>query len=399
MAEEKEKEEKKAPPAKKEARKSKRTGEGEKAEKPEKPGKSEKTDAPEKGPKKRRRTSNRKGKRNRQCWARKEAMLKWKAAQEDSEEEEGEESEEEGAEEGAASGEGGQKKRRTKANRLNEANYDRVPRGVIFIGQLPMGFEEMQIKQYFRQFGRITRFRLARGKKTGRTRGYGWVEFEEREVAEVVAKTMDKYMMFGKVLQVVLMPPEKVPPGVFRRWNKPWVALGVKRKREFNTNFNDRPTIEVDGEQVPQRTWAQVRRRDMKMNKLKEKLENLGIEYDLTPFLERHDEETAKCEAEFEEKKAAKITAAEAAEAAKAQRKAAQAAKRAAKEPAKEPERPAAEAPKASNVEEAPDANGEAKAKKKKRKAAEAEAEEAQPSGEAEGAPEKKKKKKKAQEA
>ena len=42
----------------------------------------------------------------------------------------------------------------------------------------------------------MNKIRVSRSKKTGRSRGYAFIEFEKRDVAEVAAKTMDKYMMF-----------------------------------------------------------------------------------------------------------------------------------------------------------------------------------------------------------
>ena len=36
--------------------------------------------------------------------------------------------------------------------------------------------------KYFSQFGTVTNLRLARSKRTGGSKGYGWVEFEDKEV-------------------------------------------------------------------------------------------------------------------------------------------------------------------------------------------------------------------------
>ena len=43
------------------------------------------------------------------------------------------------------------------------------------------------MKQFFEQFGTVTRLRLMRNKKTHGSKGGAFIEFEEREVAEVVA--------------------------------------------------------------------------------------------------------------------------------------------------------------------------------------------------------------------
>ena len=49
---------------------------------------------------------------------------------------------------------------------------------VIYLGHIPKGFFEEQIRGYFEQFGGVTRLRLARSKKTARSRGWAMVEFE-----------------------------------------------------------------------------------------------------------------------------------------------------------------------------------------------------------------------------
>ncbi|XP_067628814.1 MKI67 FHA domain-interacting nucleolar phosphoprotein [Eurosta solidaginis] len=82
-------------------------------------------------------------------------------------------------------------------------------RGVVFVKHLPHGFLEQQLKNYFEQFGDVTRVRLGRSRRTGGSKGYAFVEFEYPEVAEVAAETMDNYLMFQKVVKAAYIPPEK----------------------------------------------------------------------------------------------------------------------------------------------------------------------------------------------
>ncbi len=74
-------------------------------------------------------------------------------------------------------------------------------RGVIYVGHVPFGFFEEQMKGFFSQFGKVTRLRLSRSPKTGRSRGYAFVEFANKDVAAVAAETMHNYLMYGRVLQ------------------------------------------------------------------------------------------------------------------------------------------------------------------------------------------------------
>lgn len=71
------------------------------------------------------------------------------------------------------------------------ASAEKEEPGVIYIGRLPHGFYEHELKSYFSQFGPIRNLRLSRNKKSGKSKHFAFVEFEEASTAEIVAKTMD----------------------------------------------------------------------------------------------------------------------------------------------------------------------------------------------------------------
>lgn len=58
-------------------------------------------------------------------------------------------------------------------------------RGSVYISHIPHGFYEKQMRAFFSQFGTVTNLRLGRSKKTGKSRGYAFVEFKFMEVAKV----------------------------------------------------------------------------------------------------------------------------------------------------------------------------------------------------------------------
>ena len=60
--------------------------------------------------------------------------------------------------------------------RLKEKDLD-GSKGLVYIGHLPKGFEEEELKKFFVQFGKISKLRVSRSKKTGRSRGYAFLEF------------------------------------------------------------------------------------------------------------------------------------------------------------------------------------------------------------------------------
>jgi len=178
------------------------------------------------------------------------------------------------------------RKMKTKANRLEEmaAKADeepKEPRGVIYVGHIPDGFFEPQMRKFFSQFGAVTRLRISRSKRTGRQKGYAFIEFEEESVAKIVAETMKGYLLFEKTLVCHLLPKEKQHPALFKGCKRPFRNFsGLRRKRHAKA-YNDRPTVEVDGQKVPRHTLRQVDRRKRSDAKLNGLLSSLGVDYDL----------------------------------------------------------------------------------------------------------------------
>jgi len=92
--------------------------------------------------------------------------------------------------------------------------------GVIYIGHIPHGFFEPQMKEYFSQFGKVSKLRIARSKKTGNMKGYAFCQFASQTVAKIVAESMNNYLMFHRLLKCQLVPPEKLHPETFKGHNK-----------------------------------------------------------------------------------------------------------------------------------------------------------------------------------
>ncbi|XP_047356294.1 MKI67 FHA domain-interacting nucleolar phosphoprotein-like [Vespa velutina] len=106
-------------------------------------------------------------------------------------------------------------------------------RGLIYLGHIPHGFFEDQMKDYFSQFGRVTKVRLVRSSKTGISRGYGYVEFQYPDVAKIAAETMNNYLMCGRLLKATYIPPEKQHIGFFvgKSWTKTRYPKVINRRK------------------------------------------------------------------------------------------------------------------------------------------------------------------------
>lgn len=112
--------------------------------------------------------------------------------------------------------------------------------GVIYMGRIPHGFYEHEIRQYLSQFGPVTNVRLSRNKKTGASKHFAFVEFEEHSTAETVVKTMDNYLLFGHILKLRMIPEEDVHEDLFKGANKrfkpvPWAAMRGKQLERPST--------------------------------------------------------------------------------------------------------------------------------------------------------------------
>ncbi|KFP03357.1 MKI67 FHA domain-interacting nucleolar phosphoprotein, partial [Calypte anna] len=65
--------------------------------------------------------------------------------------------------------------------------------------------------------GKVTRLRLSRSKKTGATKGYGFIEFASDDVAKIVADTMNNYLFSERLLKCnFLVGPLQLLEGCYK---------------------------------------------------------------------------------------------------------------------------------------------------------------------------------------
>ena len=115
-----------------------------------------------------------------------------------------------------------------------EASSSSEQPGVMYLGRIPHGFYEHELRSYFGQFGEITRLRVVRNKKTGASRHRAFIEFADAEVADIAARTMDKYLLFGHILSAKVVPPAQVHKDLFKGANRrfkviPWNKMAGKQ--------------------------------------------------------------------------------------------------------------------------------------------------------------------------
>lgn len=128
------------------------------------------------------------------------------------------------------------------------------------------------MKSYFTQFGDVTRLRLSRNKKTGRSKHYAFIEFASSEVAEIVAETMDNYLLFNHILKCKMI--KEISPE-----DKERLFIGA------NKRFKAMPRAKMERRiHDKQRTEEEWKKREAKENARRkekaEKLKALGIDYE-----------------------------------------------------------------------------------------------------------------------
>ena len=144
--------------------------------------------------------------------------------------------------------------------------------GVVYVGRVPHGFYEHEMREYFSQFGDISRLRLSRNRKSGASKHYAFIEFNLAGVAKIVAATMDNYLMFGHILKCKNVPKEQVHDNIWKGANKrfksvPWNKI-EGRKLEMG----------LGREQWAGKIEGEKKRRASKNQKTKE----IGYEFETT---------------------------------------------------------------------------------------------------------------------
>ncbi|CAK1546218.1 unnamed protein product [Leptosia nina] len=148
----------------------------------------------------------------------------------------------------------------------------RRPRGLVYLSHIPHGFYEHQMQQYFSQFGLVTNVRVIRSKRTGNSKGYAFVEFRDTTVAQVVAETMNNYLMGKRLIKAQYIPPKKQRRNAKRHTWTPENNPTANRRREEKKKIN-KTKSDVENLQAAKNLLKTL-------NKTKSKLKAMGIDYD-----------------------------------------------------------------------------------------------------------------------
>ncbi|RWS11598.1 MKI67 FHA domain-interacting nucleolar phosphoprotein-like protein [Dinothrombium tinctorium] len=142
--------------------------------------------------------------------------------------------------------------------------------GVLFVRGFPHGFYEQQMLDYFSQFGKVTRVRLLRSRKTNKSKRVAFIEFLNEEVAKIAADSMNNYLMFDCILKCKFVPKDKLPPKLFHRWNLKRTPSVVRHKRKANASTK------------PENEYRSRIKKLKSIYKARELMRSFGIDYECT---------------------------------------------------------------------------------------------------------------------
>lgn len=161
----------------------------------------------------------------------------------------------------------------------SSSDAEKVP-GTIWLNRIPHGFYEHQLRHYFSQFGPITRLRLSRNKRTGASKHYAFIEFAAKSVADIAARTMNNYLLYGHLLKCELVSDERLAAmdhegGLWRGANR--------RFRAVPRNMLERKAL---AEPKDEDVWEKkVERERKKRERLGERLKRMGYEFEVPEVL------------------------------------------------------------------------------------------------------------------
>jgi RNA recognition motif-containing protein len=74
----------------------------------------------------------------------------------------------------------------------------------IFVGNLPFSFDNDRLKDEFSKFGEVESAKIIMDRNSGRSKGYGFVEFSSNESANAAVAGMNEQPLDGRKLTVSL---------------------------------------------------------------------------------------------------------------------------------------------------------------------------------------------------
>lgn len=157
------------------------------------------------------------------------------------------------------------------ARKLPKGDVSHDKATVLYVGRIPHGFYEDEMEGFFQQFGTIKRLKIARNRKTGKAKHYGFIEFEYPEVAKIVADCMHNYLLLEHMLQVQLIPAERVHPKLWK---------GVNRRQKVPVDFVQIERLKHNKDRSLEEQRKMLKSILKRDKKRRSKIQAAGIDYE-----------------------------------------------------------------------------------------------------------------------
>eukprot|EP01040_Poterioochromonas_malhamensis_P010592 gene10592-11532_t len=154
---------------------------------------------------------------------------------------------------------------------------------VVYLGHLPKGFDEDEIRKFFNQFGKIKRMKLFRAKKSLVSKGYAFLEFETEEIAKVVVEAMNGYFLMERKLVAEHLTPDRVHDGLFLQ---PLESRLIKKIKSEGSDDEEGLELIADAEEaenqlvITEENFDQIYERHQQYTQKKQsQLTEKGVDY------------------------------------------------------------------------------------------------------------------------
>lgn len=79
----------------------------------------------------------------------------------------------------------------------------------LFVGSLPFRMSDDELKDLFAEFGEVNSAKIISDRETGRSRGFGFVEFDSDSEAQAAIKALNGKDVDGRALTVNIARPKE----------------------------------------------------------------------------------------------------------------------------------------------------------------------------------------------
>jgi RNA recognition motif-containing protein len=73
----------------------------------------------------------------------------------------------------------------------------------LYVGNLNENIQERELKNAFREFGKVTQVEIIRDNNTGRSKGFGYIEMPDKKQAINVIKNLNGGLWDGKKITII----------------------------------------------------------------------------------------------------------------------------------------------------------------------------------------------------